>query len=35
MRRFNQSALLAKGVALASGVPINDTVLKRIKPTAQ
>jgi ComF family protein len=35
MRRFNQSALLAKGVAIASGIPLNDTALRRIKPTAQ
>jgi ComF family protein len=34
-RRFNQSALLAKAVAQESGVKVADTVLKRVKATAQ
>jgi len=34
-RRFNQSALLAKAVAQESGVKVTDTVLKRVKATAQ
>jgi len=34
-RRFNQSALLAKAIALASGVPVADAALKRVKATAQ
>jgi ComF family protein len=33
-RRFNQSALLAKGLGRASGVPVSVTLLKRIKRTA-
>lgn len=35
MRRFNQSTLLAKAITFASGVPLADNALKRIKPTAQ
>ena len=35
MRRFNQSALLAKAISHASGVPIAETVVKRVKATAQ
>jgi ComF family protein len=34
-RRFNQSALLAKAISQASGVPIAETALKRVKATAQ
>jgi ComF family protein len=34
-RRFNQSAHLAKTIALASGVPVADTALKRVKATVQ
>ena len=35
MRRFNQSALLAKAIARANNIPIMETVLKRVKPTIQ
>jgi len=35
LRRFNQSTLLAKAISHASGVPIAETVLKRVKATAQ
>jgi ComF family protein len=35
MRRFNQSALLAKAMASESGVAIAETALKRVKATAQ
>jgi ComF family protein len=34
-RRFNQSAVLAAAVSAASGVPIADGALKRVKFTAQ
>ena len=34
-RRFNQSALLARTIAEASGVAVADAALKRIKATAQ
>jgi ComF family protein len=34
-RRFNQSAMLAAAVSAASGVPIADGALKRVKFTAQ
>jgi len=34
-RRFNQSALLTKAIAQASGVAVADAALKRIKATAQ
>jgi ComF family protein len=34
-RRCNQSALLAKSISAASGVPVNDTALRRVKATAQ
>jgi len=34
-RRFNQSALLAKAIAQTSGVAVADTVLRRVKATAQ
>src|SRR6201987_2908405 len=34
-RRFNQSAVLAAAIAADSGVPVDATVLKRVKPTAQ
>ena len=34
-RRFNQSALLAQAIAQASGVPVADGALKRVKATAQ
>jgi ComF family protein len=34
-RRFNQSALLADGIAKASGVPVSHRALKRLKATAQ
>lgn len=34
-RRFNQSALLAKAITQAAGVPIADTALKRVKATVQ
>lgn len=35
MRRFNQSMLLAKAISRASGVPVVEDALKRVKPTAQ
>ena len=35
MRRFNQSMLLAKAISYASGVPIAETALKRVKATVQ
>lgn len=35
MRRFNQSALLAKAISHTSGVPVAEHALKRVKPTAQ
>jgi ComF family protein len=35
MRRFNQSALLAKAISRASGVPIAESTLKRVKATVQ
>ena len=35
MRRFNQSALLAKAISHTSGVPIAETALTRVKATAQ
>jgi ComF family protein len=35
MRRFNQSALLAKTISAESGIAVAETVLKRIKATAQ
>lgn len=35
MRRFNQSTLLAKAISHASGVPITETALKRVKATTQ
>jgi ComF family protein len=35
MRRFNQSALLAQAIAEASGVPIAEAALKRVRATAQ
>jgi ComF family protein len=34
-RRFNQSALLSQAISGETGVPMNDTALRRIKPTAQ
>jgi ComF family protein len=34
-RRFNQSALLAEAIAKASGVPVADSALKRVKATPQ
>jgi ComF family protein len=34
-RRFNQSALLARAVAAASGIPVTYDALSRVKPTAQ
>jgi ComF family protein len=34
-RRFNQSALLSQAISHERGVPVNDTALKRIRPTAQ
>src|SRR6185312_2958045 len=34
-RRFNQSALLARVIAQESGTTVADTVLKRVKATAQ
>jgi ComF family protein len=34
-RRFNQSALLSQAISRETGVPFNDTALKRIKSTAQ
>jgi ComF family protein len=34
-RRFNQSAMLAAAVSVASGVPVAAGALKRVKPTAQ
>ncbi|HXX04769.1 MAG TPA: ComF family protein [Xanthobacteraceae bacterium] len=34
-RRFNQSAVLATAVSAASGVPVADRALKRVKATAQ
>jgi ComF family protein len=34
-RRFNQSALLARAVGASHGRPLADTVLKRVKATAQ
>jgi ComF family protein len=34
-RRFNQSAQLALAVSRASGVPVADSALKRVKATAQ
>jgi len=34
-RRFNQSAALAKEIALVSGVPLAHGGLKRVKATAQ
>src|ERR1700751_2520157 len=34
-RRFNQSAMLAAAISADSGVPVDATVLKRVKPTAQ
>src|SRR5918992_3492319 len=34
-RRFNQSALLSQAISRETGVGVNDTALKRIKPTAQ
>jgi ComF family protein len=35
LRRFNQSMLLAKSVSHASGIPLAETALKRVKATAQ
>ena len=35
MRRFNQSALLAKTISHESGVPVAEAALKRVKATAQ
>ena len=35
VRRFNQSALLAKAISEVSGVPIAETALKRVKATSQ
>jgi ComF family protein len=34
-RRFNQSAALTTAISAASGVAVNDTALRRIKPTRQ
>ncbi|MBX9842922.1 MAG: ComF family protein [Xanthobacteraceae bacterium] len=34
-RRFNQSALLSQTMSRETGVDVNDTALRRIKPTAQ
>ena len=34
-RRCNQSALLAKTISAEAGVPVADTVLRRVKATAQ
>jgi ComF family protein len=34
-RRFNQSAALAAAISAAAGVAVNDTALKRVKPTRQ
>ncbi len=34
-RRFNQSALLAKAISQAAGIPITEAALKRVKATAQ
>jgi ComF family protein len=34
-RRFNQSAALTAAICAAAGVAVNDTALKRIKPTRQ
>jgi len=34
LRRFNQSALLARSIAATSGVPVAETALRRLKPTA-
>ncbi|HWP25520.1 MAG TPA: ComF family protein [Xanthobacteraceae bacterium] len=35
MRRFNQSALLAKAISRLTGIPLADNALKRVKATAQ
>jgi ComF family protein len=35
MRRFNQSALLAKAISRLTGIPLADSALKRVKATAQ
>ncbi|HTS41656.1 MAG TPA: ComF family protein [Xanthobacteraceae bacterium] len=35
IRRFNQSTLLAKTISHASGVPVDETALKRVKATVQ
>ncbi len=35
IRRFNQSALLAKTISAESGIAVAETVLRRIKATAQ
>ena len=35
MRRFNQSTLLAKGIAYDSKIALAEHALKRIKPTPQ
>ena len=35
MRRFNQSMLLAQAIARASGVPIAENALRRVKLTTQ
>jgi ComF family protein len=34
-RRYNQSAALAKIMSRKSGVPVSQTILRRIKPTAR
>ena len=34
-RRFNQSAALAAAISAAAGTAVNDTALRRIKPTRQ
>ncbi len=35
MRRFNQSALLAKAISRLAGIPVAEGALKRVKATAQ